>query len=309
MKSDTIIIIIIVLCGCASVIVGSLYAAGVIGGSPAPSPKAPGPSPGPKPKTPGPSPSPARTPGPSAYVGPSYAPAPSQPPPPPPPPPSSPPSIWINPPPPPPPPPPPITCPPGQFRTSPTTCQTCSQCPVGSALTGACFGDSDTTCAGCGIGLHVVNNVCVDCPPGYTSYGGDCIQAAAGGYRGACTTDSNCTEPGEICCMGTCGDASYCNSRCPSDKIFYNGTKTCITWGEYNSIVAAMHPYRNYADGTACSNSNDCSSGFCNAWKNGGVCSGPQAGAGEPCEAWYDCDQSDGLTCSSGKRCWRPSSD
>lgn len=73
MKPKTIFIIIFVLCGCASVIVGSLYAAGVIGGkkksSPSSSSGTPAGAPSPS-KTPARTPSP-RTPG--AYSGPSYA--------------------------------------------------------------------------------------------------------------------------------------------------------------------------------------------------------------------------------------------
>ena len=204
----------------------------------------------------------------------------------------------------------PITCPSGQFRTSPTTCSPCSQCPTGSPLVGACIGDSDTRCLGCQIGKHVVNNACVDCPVGYTTsgFGGECVAAAVGTYRGSCSTDSNCTDPGQICCMGTCGDASYCNSKCPSGKMFYNGNKTCITQEEYNSILAAMNPQRNYANGTACANNNDCSSGFCNVFKQPAQCHAPQVGAGESCTEWWECDQSDALDCRNG-RCIRPYSD
>ena len=86
MKGKTIFIAIVVLCVCASVIVGALYAAGVIGGSPSSSGGSkssspvmtPAPSPGPS-GTPAPSPGSSGTPShtPAAYSGPSYASAPA----------------------------------------------------------------------------------------------------------------------------------------------------------------------------------------------------------------------------------------
>jgi hypothetical protein len=84
--------------------------------------------------------------------------------------------------------------------------------------------------------------------------------------------------------------------------VFYNGNKTCMS---LNAVRALSQPppgsNRNYTNGTACANDNDCNSGFCNAWKNGGVCSAPQAGRGEACTAWYDCDQAEGLDCRGGR--------
>ena len=89
-RGQTIGIAIVVLCVCASIIVGALYAAGVIGGSPSSSgslsPSSPSKAPAPSPSR-TPAPAPARSP--SAYSGPSYAPVTPPPPPPPPPPPSS----------------------------------------------------------------------------------------------------------------------------------------------------------------------------------------------------------------------------
>ena len=85
-KGQTIIIAIVVLCVCASVIVGALYAAGVIGGSPSSGgSKSQSPAQAPSPsRTPAQAPSPSRTPArapsprtPGAYSGPSYASAPS----------------------------------------------------------------------------------------------------------------------------------------------------------------------------------------------------------------------------------------
>ena len=71
------LIILIILCGCASIIIGSLYAAGIIGGSPAPPSSKTPPSTPPSSKTPS-SRTPSRTPStPGAYSGPSYAPAPA----------------------------------------------------------------------------------------------------------------------------------------------------------------------------------------------------------------------------------------
>ena len=143
--------------------------------------------------------------------------------------------------------------------------------------------------------------------PGVASIVGSTLTPAAGKYLGSCTIDSNCTEPGQICCMGKCGDASYCDSKCGGgDMVFYNGNKTCMSI--YDVRALSQTPKRNYTIGTACTNNNDCDSGFCNAWKNGGVCSVPQASVGQACEAWYDCDQSDALDCRGG-RCIRPYSD
>jgi hypothetical protein len=66
----------LVFCACAMIIVGSLYAGGVIGKSPAPAPSS-SKTPPPSSKTPSSTPS-SRTPStPGAYSGPSYAPAPS----------------------------------------------------------------------------------------------------------------------------------------------------------------------------------------------------------------------------------------
>jgi hypothetical protein len=134
-------------------------------------------------------------------------------------------------------------------------------------LVGACVGDSDTRCLGCPIGQHVVNNVCVDCGDGYTSSGGGaCVPVAAGSYRGACTTDSNCREAGQVCCMGTCGDSSYCSGKCGGVLIWDNATKSCKTTAEVWAAAPSNRAPRPIPTGSLedgpCSVASDCDQSY-----------------------------------------------
>jgi len=199
MKTKTVGILILVLCACASIIIGSLYAAGIIGGSPPPSST--------KTNTPSQSPSPSGTPStPGAYSGPSYAPAPS---------------------------PTPVQdagiCPANTYSSDGSSgAPPCTQCPDNST---SMPGSPNSGYCSCGSGYYQTSGECQQCTQcpavsnGSSSQQG-CIsdvfvngQLYQAGNPGTCVVSCN---PGYTLTNGTCVPCAT-NQVCTSCGLSYAG--------------------------------------------------------------------------------------